>query len=741
MYVSLQFFLSVLVLSAMKLPLPLKNTAQKLTSTSLVSDFFGGFTGAVAVLPQTIGLSVLLFTAMGMKASDGAMAGLIGAVVLLLSSGIMGATIGMISAPNGPVTILLSGLIVKLAPTHSTAEILVVFSAVLFFTGIFQIIFGLLKGGELIKLIPYPVVASMISAIGILMIKSQVKQIIPQSSIVGWYRFIPLIVALATIIAIPLFKKFFPKLPSVLMGLLVGIILYPFLVISDKSPDPHWVIGALPKIEISKIVHRFDGVDFTSLPWELIVTSALALTVLVMIDCLLTALVADTQTAMRHNAKKELVAQGVAQMIIGFIGGVGGGGTKGSTLANTMAGGRRWSPVFAAAIILSMTLFGRSIGSYLPLSALSGVIIYIGLKMINVNILFWLKDKRTRADAINALLVITATILLDVTKAVGLGMIFAIITFLRREVTRSLIRRQSTMYEYPSPRKRSAKHRTILAEHSDKGLLIELQGDLFFATTDQLYRRIMKRLNGRLIIILHFRRVLSLDMSGMVILMQLTQIAKKRGTEIVFCHMHKRLGFGKKMKRAFSLIENKKKIDMKIFHSTARALEYAEDEILRNVYKDKDYSMTDPVPFEENDLCRGLGEEGTHLLRQLSVQKQYEDKDIIVNRGEESSSLYLITEGFVEQRLYYGKVSYKILAKYSPGTFFGKLTFFNPGPISATFVALGKTTVHKIRRSEVEQITDEEKRDFCFDFLFSIGQKLSKESVRLISEIQRLEAL
>lgn len=710
-------------------------------SSSLVSDFTGGFTGAVAVLPQTIGLSVLLFTAMGMSASDGAMAGLIGAVVLLLSSGIMGATTGMISAPNGPVTILLSGLIVKLAPTHSTAEMLIVVSAVLFFTGIFQIIFGILKGGELIKLIPYPVVASMISAIGILMIKSQIKLIIPDSSVEGWYRYIPLIVAASTLISVFLFKKYFPKLPSVLMGLLTGIVLYPLLVISNKSPDPHWVIGTLPKIELNKIIHRFDGVDFASLPWELILTSALALTVLVMIDCLLTALVADTQTTMRHNSKRELIAQGIAQMIIGFTGGVGGGGTKGSTLANTMAGGRRWSPVFAALIILLMSLFGRGIGAFLPLSALSGVILYIGLKMININIILWLKDKRTRIDAINALLVIVATIFLDVTRAVGLGLIFAVITFIRREITRSLIRRQTTMYEYPSPRKRSIKHRTILAEHSDKGLLIELQGDLFFATTDQLYRRIIKRLNGRLIIILHFRRVLSIDMSGMVLLMQLTQLARKRGTEIVFCHMHKRLGFGKKMKQAFVLIENRQKIDVKIFHSTARALEYAEDKILRNVYKDKDYRISDPVSFEKNDLCRGFKNSEINLLLKISVKKDFNDKDVIVKRGEESSSLYLITSGFVEQRLYYGNVSYKILAKYSPGTYFGKQTFFNPGPISATFTAVGQTTVYKIRRADIEEISNEEKKQFGFDFLFSIGRKLSKESVRLISEIQRLEAL
>lgn len=716
-----------------------KNQIHK--KSSLLSDFSGGLTGAVAVLPQTIGLSVLLFTTMGLSASEGAMAGLIGAVILLLSSGIAGATIGMISAPNGPVTILLSGLVVKLSADYSSNEILIVMSAVLFFTGVFQIIFGLLKGGDLIKLIPYPVVASMISAIGIMMIKSQLGQLVPDGDISGWGAYIPVIVAVSTIAVIFISLKYVKKIPAVLAGLVAGIIFYPVLTAINGSSNPDWVIGTLPKIDLNIIFHRFDGINFLSLPWEIIITSALALTVLVMIDCLLTALVADTQTSERHNAGKELAAQGIAQMIIGLVGGVGGGGTKGSTLANTMAGGRRWSPVFAAGVIVFMALFGRGIGSFLPLSALSGVIIYIGLKMINLNILAWFKDKRTRIDAVNAILVIVATIVLDVTKAVALGMIFSVITFFRREIKRSLIRRQTNIFEYPSPRKRSEKHREILAANADKAILIELQGDLFFATTDQLFRRVRKRLKGRYVIILHFRRVLSIDMSGMVLLMQLVDLARKNGTEIVFCHLHKHLGFGRKMKRAFARIENKKEVDIKIFHSTARALEYAEDQILKRKYKDKDYRITEPVSFEENDLCRGLKKEEIQILKDISEKRQYQDKEIIIKTGEEGSSLYLVTSGSVEQRLYYGTRSYKILAKHSPGTYFGKQTFFNPGPMRSTAVALGETTVYKIRRADIENIPDRNKREFCFSFMFSIGRKLSKETGRLIEEIERLEAL
>ena len=162
---------------------------------------------------------------------------------------------------------------------------------------------------------------------------------------------------------------------------------------------------------------------------------------------------------------------------------------------------------------------------------------------------------------------------------------------------------------------------------------------------------------------------------------------------------------------------------------------------MKSEYKDKDYRVVSSRNFEENDLCEGLRDIDIALLRKIAIKKEYSNRDVIIPKGGKSSSLYLVTSGMVEQRIYNGKVTYKILAKYSPRTYFGKLTFLNPGPISATFVALGKTTVYKIRRTDIEEISEKGGEKFLTDILFSIGRNLSKESVRLISEIQRLEAL
>jgi anti-anti-sigma factor len=406
-----------------------------------------------------------------------------------------------------------------------------------------------------------------------------------------------------------------------------------------------------------------------------------------------------------------------------------------------MAGGRRWSPVVASMIVLLMLLFGHDLGKYIPLSALSGVIIYIGLKMINLNILAWFKSRYTRVYGINAIMVLAVSIAFDVTTAVAFGLIFAVINFIWSEIKRPLIRRESNIIEYPSPRKRSEKQYAILSQHADKACLVELQGNLYFARTDQLYRKIMEMVPGRSIIILHFRRVLSIDMSGLVVLMQLVETARQQGTEIVFAHLHRRLGFGRKTKSAFSMIESDKKRITRLFHSTERALEYAEELILKAEYKDKDYRVSSPVMFEENDLCENIATDDVVLLKKLATKHKYKHKDIVVNEDERCSALYLVTRGFVEQRLYNGPKSYKVLAKHSPGTYFGKSSFFNKGKVSATYVAQGDTVVYKISKQDLENETCLKTTGIYARLLFVIGRQLSKEARSMIAEIHRLEAL
>ncbi|MGB5830748.1 MAG: SulP family inorganic anion transporter, partial [Thiohalocapsa sp.] len=298
-----------------------------------VGDLFGGLAGAAVALPQSMGLGVVLFAAMGLSASAGALAGLIGAAALSLVSGIAGYTRGMISAPNGPVTMLLSASLVAIgAEGVSSSGLVLALAALVMLAGLIQLIIGLTGGGQLIKFIPYPMVAGLVTAIGILMMRSQLQPLLPMfdAGIPTAWVWVPAATAALTFAAIKLAPHLLPSVPGVVVGLVVGLAGFHLAAAMAPMPVPDaWVVGAIPKLDDIRLDIDWDGFD--ELPWELLFPAAAALAVLASIDCLVTAVVADSATGGRHNARGELAAQGVGQMLAGLLGGIGGGGTKGST--------------------------------------------------------------------------------------------------------------------------------------------------------------------------------------------------------------------------------------------------------------------------------------------------------------------------------------------------------------------------------------------------------------------------
>ncbi|MCF8069860.1 MAG: hypothetical protein K9L30_14865 [Desulfobacterales bacterium] len=355
-----------------------------------ISDILGGFAGSAVALPQSMGLGVVLFTGMGMAASNGAMAGLLGAAILSIVSGFSGGTKGMISAPNGPVTMLLVGVFAKMSANGAgSAEMMTTLSAILILTGIFQLTFGAIGGGQLVKYIPNPVVAGLVTGIGLLMIKSQVLLLsknMDMSQPFDLYTVIPVITALLTIFTIAVVPKKFQKIPGAPAGLIFGIFLFQILIYFTGKAEQSWVVGSIPSLASLQL-----GISLKALkavPWNIVITSSMALTILATTDCLITSVVADAQTGSRHNAKKEMVAQGIGQMLVGLLGGLGGGGTKGSTLVTIQSGGGRWSPLVSGLLMIVLMLFAGTAGNYLPISVLAGVITFVGIGMINLNVFF-----------------------------------------------------------------------------------------------------------------------------------------------------------------------------------------------------------------------------------------------------------------------------------------------------------------------------------------------------------------
>ncbi|WP_457605378.1 SLC26A/SulP transporter family protein [Nitratifractor sp.] len=715
---------------------------EKQTWPFSIGDLLGGFAGAAVALPQSIGLGVLLFTAMGMPASAGALAGLMGLIILQFVVGGFGATIGIINAPNGPMTMLLMGVMGTLSAQGSDSQLLLLtLSAILLLTGVFQVLFALLGGTGIIKYIPYPVIAGLIAGVGIQMLFSQISLLAKDlegkklpDTMEEAFGFAVASITMLLMIIVPRLSR--GKVPPAVAGLVGGTLIY-FLLLSllPVVPRESWVVGVIPSFEGFHFGFPIHLID--KLPLETVLTAAAALTLLGTVDSLVTSLVADSKTGARHSSRKEIVAQGTAEIFIGLSGALGGWGTKGATLVATDAGGRRWAPIVAGMIVLVLLLFAGGVGEYLPISVLAGIVAMVGIGMVDRSIFGWLKRPETRLDGVIALLVVTITLSVSLVVAVGIGMAVAMGLFLYREARRPIVHRHSSGTERRSNFRYPKEATALLDRFGEELVMYELRGDLFFGTADRLRRKLEPELERRKTLILHLRRVDALDLSAVIVLLQLGESARKQGCELVYCHLHEGLGFGRKVHKAFSAIDSRYQFDAKVFADGDSAFEYAE----RKLLKEHGYEL-DPlrrVPPEENDLFKRMSTKQRDRLLEMGRLFGMEQGTTIYRQGELGESLYLLVSGEVELRLAIKGSSYKRVVKYGPGAYFGELAFIEPRNRSADAVAVSRVELMEFRHSDLVLLEEKKLSKLSRALITSVSRSLIEALDYASREIRRLE--
>ncbi|MDQ7068312.1 MAG: SulP family inorganic anion transporter [Sulfurimonas sp.] len=348
----------------------------------------------------------------------GAIAGLYGAIGVGFFAALFGGTSTQISGPTGPLAVVASVIIAsEIAFFGSLDKAIGTIVATFVLAGVFQILLGVFKIGQYIRYIPYPVVSGFMSGIGSIII---IMQIFPffglssPSSIVEIVSSLPSIsghiniqafgLASATIAIIYLFPLLTKKVPSTLVAL-VGLTL-----VSTFMGLEVFIIGDIPK--------GFPEVHLDTLfymDWHnpmLILTPAITLAALASIDSLLTSVVADNMTKTQHNSNKELIGQGIGNIVAGLIGGLPGAGATMRTVVNIKAGGRTKLSGIIHSIVLVIILFGA--GAYaklIPLPVLAGILITVGIGIIDYKGLKHLREV-PRADAAIMIIVLLLPFLL-----------------------------------------------------------------------------------------------------------------------------------------------------------------------------------------------------------------------------------------------------------------------------------------------------------------------------------------
>jgi SulP family sulfate permease len=703
------------------------------------ADLWAGLAAAAVVLPQAMAFGVALVAPHAVSPATGALAGLIGAAVLSLVSGVVGGTRGLISSPTGPTLVLLAGALSSVvAADAQPAEVLAALAAILIVTGIVQALLGVTGGGRLIKFIPYPVVTGFLTGSGVLMLLSQLTPLSGAGADAAWqgWGWVPIATAAVTFIVMTFAPRVLPAVPGTIAGLLGGTLAFQGIVAIGPGPaPPAWIIGALPgfgSIEVGVSLEMLGA-----LPWAKVLLAGLALAVLASVDTLLTSVIADVSSGSRHDARRELVGQGIGQVICGFIGGMAGAGTTGATVVAVRTGGRRWPGVATGLALAGLILLGGPVTGALPIAALAGIILCVAVGMLERDMIAWLRTPHTRFDAVIALLVTGVTVVYDLMVAVGVGVAIAIGLFIRAQVKAPVVHRRSTAAQMRSVRARAEEERSLLDAHGDRIVVYELRGNLFFATADRVFEELMSDLVRPACVILNLRRVQQVDLTGAKILQQIATRLHAHGGQLMFCEVHSGAGLGHDVgKTLCQLSPGSTDPGVRTFNGTDEALEYAEDALLETLDTDA-VEAEDRFEIAELDICDGMDAEAISELQRVLTARTVEEDELVFRQGDPGRELYLVLSGEIDIRFATTRHHHKRLAKYGPGTVFGEVSFIDPGPRVADAVAVRSTELCVLDREHFTQLA-KTRPDVAITLLRSLARLQGRHLRWSAGELRRL---
>ncbi|MEB3884710.1 SulP family inorganic anion transporter [Lyngbya sp. CCY1209] len=399
---------------------------------NLKGDIFGGLTAAVVALPMAL--------AFGIASGAGASAGLWGAILIGFFASLFGGTPSLISEPTGPMTVIVTAVIAELVANNPEKGLAMAFTVIML-AGVFQMLFGVLKLGKYITMLPYNVISGFMTGIGVILIFIQIAPFLgqetPAGGVIGVIKNFPNLIAninpwemllgimtLAILFFYPanLKKVVPPQLVALVIGTIISLVIFSGVDIRTIATIGEIKPG-LPQLQIP---------TFTQQDLRLMFVNAMILAMVGSIDCLLTCLVSDSLTRHEHNSNKELIGQGVANLITGLCGGIAGSGATTATVVSIYAGGRTaLAGISRALVLLIVVLWAAPLTAGIPLSVLAAIVLQVGINIIDWGFLKRVHKISWKAAGI-VYGVVLLTVFVDLMVAVAVGVFIANILTIER---------------------------------------------------------------------------------------------------------------------------------------------------------------------------------------------------------------------------------------------------------------------------------------------------------------------
>ncbi|MBI2521561.1 MAG: SLC26A/SulP transporter family protein [Bdellovibrio sp.] len=698
------------------------------SSQGLVGDVLGGLSSMLVALPAAIAFGLVIYAPLGSAyTSFGALAGILGTIALGLITSLIGGTAGLISAPCAPAAAVLAAFVANIVKTEGIAPELVsaYLAIVILFAGLLQTLFSVLGGGKFIKYIPYSVVTGYLSGVGILIFLGQLPKLlgVPKEKILNalisptMWNYPGLTVGAVTMATMFLAPRFIKKIPGAILALIMGMLTYGILTIwlpSLRTLENNGLVVGLIQIGESASIfslalnsfNKLQLIQLNHLP--ILASTALTLAVLLSIDTLKTCVVLDVLTRSRHNSNRELFGQGIGNLAASILFGMPGAGTSGATLVNINSGGKAPRAGFFLGIFSLISFYAfLSYIAWVPVAALAGILIVIAFRMIDFKSFHLATQRSTIFDFSVILAVIITALVTNLIAAAGVGVALSILLFVRDQIHGTIIRRKSFGNAMFSKKQRSSDEFKMLHEKGDCTAIFELQGSLFFGTTDQFYSEIRPIIPKVKYVILDFDRVRSVDYTACNILKQIaTQIEEGGGIFILSSIPEKKPG-RQNVQRYFKEVgpfhDIKKKLE---FATLDEALESVEDLILKEVGL---ITLETVLDLSEIKVFKTADGAIVDALKSVMREVHYNDGEKIFNSGDQSDEIYFIRHGNVRIQLLLPDGGLHSLSTFKKGDFFGDMSFLDHAVRSANAVASGDVSLYVLSRAEFDKCVAQRK--------------------------------
>ena len=498
------------------------------------SDLIAGIIVGIIALPLAI--------AFGIASGVTPQQGLITAIVAGFLISFFGGSNFLIGGPTGAFIVIVAGIVGQYGMQGLIIATIM--------AGVFLVVMGLCKMGAIFKFIPYPIVVGFTSGIALTIFSTQMKDFfglpldleVPAGFIsqwgcyfsnissIDWVEFAMSMVCLVICFS---WSKVTKKIPGSLIALIVGTVVSVLLnrfaglelaTIGSKFPE---LADGLPMPK--PVAPEFDFETLKGL-----VSPAFTIAILCAIESLLAAMVADGATGKQHNANTELIGQGIANIVTPLFGGIPATGALARTMASINNGGK--TPVTGlvhAAVLLLIYLFLMPYAVYIPLSCLAAILVQVAYNMSEWKTFKYLL-RGDKSDIAVLLITFFLTVIVDLTVAIEVGVVLAVVLFVRRVMETSTISvLEGNKVAATEDPEKAAMEDTDRLDIPNGVEVYEIDGPFFFGLASRFEEMEKMKAPGTKIRIIRMRKVPFIDSTGINNLRNLCERTRKRGVVVI----------------------------------------------------------------------------------------------------------------------------------------------------------------------------------------------------------------